>query len=412
MCSRVEPSIERRINPPTHMREDVPTEEDARSRRYRLRRVAGRVLGGEHRTSRCGHCSSTQTVQVMKRPTGRCGYQGVVTCGSIWTCPECASKISAKRSAEVCELVKAHRKAGGACYMGTLTMEHGLGDDCRILRETASWSWDQLIRSGAMRRLRDQYNIVGYVRSLEVTHGKHGWHPHLHVLFLARDMSREQQTAVADAIFERWKHVLERRKIKVARMAFDFQRATNDEAAAQYVAKWGAGTEIAKGSEKLGRAGRSPWQLLDDCHAGDDHAGRLFKEYAEAFHGARHLTYARGIRDMYGLRKQQQDEQLALDDFPEFEETIEVYRIDRQLWRHLVERNLTAQVLSAAEADGKYGIDALLIRHGLAPSHDRPPDHDRRRTPKATYGVKVQNYGGVREELRNLKNAKRTSIFN
>lgn len=401
----LEPSIERRIS--THFREDVPTEDDARSRRYRLRRIAGKLLGMEHRTGRCGCGAAAGGVQVMRKGNGRCTYQGVVTCGSIWTCPECASKIAARRSNEVSELVKAHGNAGQAAYMATLTVKHGLGDNCEHLRKSISKAWNLLMRSGSMRNLRDRYNIIGYVRSLEITHGKHGWHPHLHVLFLAGDMSRKEQTACGDAIFDRWQKVLKKMTYQASRKGFDFQRATNPDAAAQYVAKWGAGTEIAKGSEKLGKAGRSPWQLLDDCNGGDEWAGRLFVDYAKAFHGARHLTYARGIREIYGLRKAAADEQLVLDDdLPEYEDGGELYRLDLGLWRDLLDRRLTAQVLSAGECGGAKAIDELLIRHGLCPSHDKPPEHTRYRTPKAANGVKVQNHGGVRHELRNFKNVR------
>lgn len=408
MGSRLEPSIERRIIPPL-LREDVPTEEDARTRRYRLRRTAAKLLGEEHRTARCGCGASGSQVQVMKKPNGRCCFQGVVTCGSIWACPECASKIAARRSSEVADLIKAHNRAGQASYMATLTVKHGLGDNCESLRKTIAWAWDQLLRSGAMRRLRDQYNIVGYIRALEITHGKNGWHPHIHVLFMARDFTALEQTAVGDAIFERWKKVLDRKGFKACRIGFDFQRARNAETAAQYVAKWGAGTEIAKGSEKLGKSGRSPWQLLDDANDGDEWAGRLFVEYAQAFKGARHLTYARGIRELYGLRQAADDEQLALDDdLPEYEDGGEVYRLDLGLWRRLLNLRLTAQILAAGEIGGTNGIDDLLIRHGLCPNSDRPPPHTKYRTPQAPRGLKVQNHGGVRNELRNLANDRRT----
>lgn len=401
----LEPSIDTLIG--AHIVEGVPTEEDARSRRFRLRRIAGAILGEEHRTTACGSKPCAKLVTVQKMGDRKAGYTGIYTCGSIWCCPVCASKISAKRSGEVAELVKAHAKAGQASFMATLTVRHGLGDNCEALRKTISKAWHNLMRSGSMRLIRDRYNIVGYVRALEITHGKHGWHPHLHVLFLAQDMSVESQTACGDAIFKRWQHGLKKLEIEACRKGYDFQRATNPDAAAEYVAKWGAGTEIAKGSEKLGKAGRSPWQLLDDYNSGDEWAGKLYGEYAAAFKGARHLTYAQKIRELYGLRQEAEDEQLALDDdLPEYEDGGVVYRIDLGLWGRIVKARISAQVLTAADDGGAPAIDELLIRHGLCPSHDRPPDHTKYRTPKAAKGVKVQNHGGIREELRNLKNGR------
>ncbi|PCJ90948.1 MAG: hypothetical protein COA52_09705 [Hyphomicrobiales bacterium] len=367
-------------------------------------------MGEEHRTAKCGHAPCGPQVTVHQKSNGRCGYRGVYTCCSIWACPECASKISARRSTEVGELIKAHSKAGQSSYMATLTMRHGLGDNCEHLRKTVAWAWDQLLRSGAMRRLRDQYNIIGYIRSMEVTHGQNGWHPHIHVLFMARNFSSAELTAVADSIFDRWKKVLKRKGYEACRLGFDFQRAKNADVAAQYVAKWGAGTEIAKGSEKLGKAGRSPWQLLDDCGHGDKWAGNLFVEYVKAFHGARHLTYARGIRELYGLRGPVADEQLELDDdLPEYDEGGEVYRFQHGLWWRLVREKLTIQVLEAGEAGGTKAIDQLLDRHGIAPSQNKPPPHNVYRTPKTARGVKVLNNGGIKLEMRHIANEYRRS---
>ncbi len=400
-------AVHTNANNPTGHKPGVRTEESARQRRHRLRNAAGVALGGEHRTAFCGRRRCAETVTVHAKENGRASYRGVYTCGSIWTCPECASKISAGRGKEVGGLCCEHVKAGQACYMNTLTIRHSLGDDCGQLRKMLSWAWDQVLRSGAMRRVRDRFNIIGYVRSLEITHGAHGWHPHLHVLWFARDLSPEDEATVRAALYERWAHVLERRGYSVAPQGFDFQRAYNAEQAAEYVAKWGTGAEIAKGASKSGRGGRSPWQLLDDADHGCERSAGLFAEYARSFKGARHLTYARGLRDLYDLEPEAEDEQLALMDdgeAPEFEKGGELYRFDKEAWLHVVKAKLTAAVLLAAEEKGTEGVDALLWENGISPSVDRPPEPftGRVRVLRAARGTTVTNQGGVMMELRAL----------
>lgn len=384
----------------------IARDETPRARRHRLRNTAGIVLGGEHRTSYCGRRRCAEVVTVNAKPNGRATYRGVFTCGSIWTCPECASKIASGRGKEVAGLVRAHEKAGFACYMNTLTIRHSLGDQCGELRKTLSWAWDQVLRSGAMRRIRDRYNIIGYVRSLEITHGANGWHPHLHVLWFARDLSEADEAHVSGAMFDRWVHVMARRGYEITEKGFDFKRAYNAETAAEYVAKWGTGAEIAKGAQKGGRkGGRSPWQLLDDADHGCNRSAALYLEYAKAFKGARHLTYSRGLRDLYQLEPEADDEQLALmddGDAPEFEKGGELYRFDKSTWKDVIKSRLTAAVLAAAEKNGCEGVDGLLMDHGIPPSVERPPTAftGRVRVMKATRGVKPFDYHEVGKHLR------------
>lgn len=451
--------LDRDANNPTKIKDFAPQDETAKSRKHRLRRVSGKILGGEHRTAKCGctRCAEVVTVGVNKH--GSANFNGVSTCGSIWTCPVCASKIASKRSVEVKELASAHQKTGFQIYMATFTIRHGLGDDLRHLRTTLASAWDQLVRSAAHKRLKERFNIIGYVKALEVTHGRAGWHPHLHVLFFTRGLSEEAQevdykkdfdevfemhesqlhaenrqrkrdkeeiwsedeiqaklTCEAGVLqrdlFRRWRQIMKKRKFSVDFKAFDFVKADDAETAAEYISKWGAGTEIAKGVEKSGKGSRSPWELLDSAGHGDEVAAQLFDEYAKGFHRARHLTYARGLRDLYELEEEQTDEQLAmLDDAPEYEDGGEVYRFDKSTWSDVVRAKLTGPILDATEYAHEHdeceasAIQELLISHGLSPS-DLKPDH----SWKVPIGIKSRKpnplprqAGSITEEMRFLE---------
>jgi hypothetical protein len=49
-----------------------------------------------------------------------------------------------------------------------------------------SRAWASLVAGRHRRELCRRFGLVGYVRAVEVTHGRRGWHPHLHVLLLTQ----------------------------------------------------------------------------------------------------------------------------------------------------------------------------------------------------------------------------------
>jgi hypothetical protein len=53
--------------------------------------------------------------------------------------------------------------------------------------------------------LRDRFGLVGYVRATEVTHGRSGWHPHLHVLLMTdRVLTLDELRELHQFVRERW----------------------------------------------------------------------------------------------------------------------------------------------------------------------------------------------------------------
>ncbi|KZK78192.1 Replication protein [Pseudovibrio sp. W64] len=393
--------------------------ENAKDYRHRLRNRAGEILGGEHRTSHCGRRRCSEVVSVHKTKTGTC-YRGISTCGSIWTCPECASKISNGRAEEVEELVRAHERQGnGMVFMNTLTMRHTSHDTCNELRQLLLWAWDQLIRSGHWKRVKERFGVHGYIRAFEITHGVNGWHPHLHILWFTDELSEEEQNELKFEIFDRWSDLMAKKGIEVSLKAQDFYKAENPQKAGQYISKWGSGAEIAKGALKRSEKGRSIWQLIDDADNGSNSSAVLFAEYAKTFHRARHLTYSRGLRERYQLKDEASDEQLSMAEemeAHEIEEGGEVFRFDPHSWIQVVRKRLTAQVLGAAMI-GPDEVENLLIRHEIDLPEFKPeaygpisgqlariPEYTGFvRTPKGTGSTKVLNQSHVRREMQSLK---------
>ena len=56
-------------------------------------------------------------------------YDNVQRCGSVWTCPFCARKISEGRRQELKTAVDNWQRKGGYVYLVTVTNRHHMGDN-------------------------------------------------------------------------------------------------------------------------------------------------------------------------------------------------------------------------------------------------------------------------------------------
>ena len=150
------------------------------------------------------------------------------------------------------------------------------------------------------------------VRSLEVTHGSNGFHPHFHaLLFLDTDLNTKQ----VEAIFSpRWQSCAERSGLPRPSDAHGC-RVDDGAQAAAYASKWGLESELTKSHTKTGKNGsKTPWDLLRDVLAKAEDWKRsvvLFRAYANAFKGRRQLYWSNGLRKMLELDHDLTDEDLA-----------------------------------------------------------------------------------------------------
>lgn len=278
--------------------------------------------------------------------------------------------------------------------MLTLTMCHDRADKLAFLKEIIANSWRAVQNRRAYRALKARLSVRGTVRALEVTHGKaNGWHPHLHILFVAkRPLCEHEIEETRLALYEIWSDVLGKRADRyVALDALDFRPAH----ASDYVTKWGADRELVKGQQKDGHGSRTPWQLLEDYQKGDRWAGRLFKEYAHAFKGARQLTWSKGLKDHFCIGEISDEEaaQKAEEASPELPlsdgmKEGRIGTLDARTFDAVYRLNLTASVLDAAHEGGWQGVCDLLSRHGLKNALDdswsmpQPPKPSKPSHPK------------------------------
>ncbi len=332
-----------------------------RDGRHQLRDVAVSLAQGASRVCLCGRqpVPTAAGVEVKRSDSGRAYFAGLLSCGSAWTCPVCAEKIGRKRQEEVSAILTPHLAAGGTGLFLTLTVPHDQGQPLRELRATVAAAWSKLLTGKSWQLLQGRYGLLGWTRRLEVTHGRAGFHPHLHVLlFCDRRLSAGEQQRLHAALFGRWAREVERRGLRAPLPGLCPMQPIYSADVADYLTKIAAVLELTRTDGKGGRGGnRSPFQVLSDYGTTRRPAdAAIWREWAEGMKGARQLTFSKGLRERYAV-EETTDEEIAGAEVGG--ETVLI--LSRPAWKHICRvPMLRADVLRAAERGGPADVLELL----------------------------------------------------
>jgi len=338
----------------------------ARFRRFRLQDAARKLLTNWrvawcYRTTRF----DKSTVEVWHNHERGAHYRNLATCGSVWTCPVCASKITETRRAELQEVVK---RSNFTKVMVTITLQHERGDSLAELVEALNDSWRRLKQGRFWVAMREEFELLAYVSASEFTYGQNGWHPHKHALFFTEIPEAEFSLDEFKArLTARYKAILAKHG-RYASDLYGIDVRLGDDQAGEYASKWGLECEIAKASVKNGKGGFSPFQLLELYAEGEAWAGALFVEYAHATKGRRQLVWSHGGREVLGLGDEKTDEEIAAD-----EEThgdggnlLLVLRDDQ--WRVVLRERARLALLEIADSGDPWACWDFLESLGISPS--------------------------------------------
>jgi Replication protein len=352
-----------------------PSEETAgqgrRAVRYKLRQLL-REITEVDRCRKCGREIMGGAVAI-KVKGGIAHFSGVETCGRVWLCPVCAAKIRARRGDEVAEGVGRWIADGHAAYFATATLHHDQGDALKDSLDVLTKSWRALMSTKSAMIEKKWYGVIGNIKAVEVTHGRNGWHPHIHSVILVED-AVEFWSLIEwmKRLDGRWSRALVRNGWDAGKVGVRFQldsvnRATTAQLAA-YVTKVqeaGLGNEIARADLKRGRRGsRTPMQILADFGT-DGHADdlALWLEYEEATQGKSAIRWSRGLRDrLLPDVAEQSDDDIAGEDVGGDETAFLLPHV----WYRLADSpGAQAAVLDAVEADGWEGLLRTLIAYRI-----------------------------------------------
>lgn len=290
-------------------------------------RCCGRMLHNDA----IGDPDDGQAVVINRREVnGRpiAGYQGLMTCGSVWSCPRCSAVIAHTRAAEIAAAVRECDRQGGKVYLLTLTMRHTSKDRLAQLWEGLSTGWRSAFgtRQWTGQRARtverggkttfvkghlgdaELFDVAGMTRVVEATYGApalggNGWHLHIHALvFTASEMEgalmpempvwagsidREwfARNIFAARVHARWSAGLNKAGFQApGSVAVDIRDVTVDGAdylggylsKATYDAATKLGVEVADGQQyKTGRIvrNRTPFEILAELASSVDARG-------------------------------------------------------------------------------------------------------------------------------------------
>lgn len=337
----------------------------------KCRRADVKYPGDAYRTHDCKWTMLGQRVACLRDPANKAAHFGsLVTCGSVWACPVCASKIQQRRRGELQQLTSWVESTDRHAIMVTFTFPHTRIQTLRELLLRQREAFGKLRAGKAWVRIKSALGYQGMVRSLEITHGSSGWHPHTHELWvLSGQPSMAERARLLGEIVDRWEKCCiasglldpaDQVKVKAFRAhSVDIRWQVS---CAEYLAKqdaaraWGVESELALSRTKKGRAaGVHPHEFLVRQAPGD--AAR-FLEFVDATKElrARQLYWSPGLKGVCGV-VDLSDEELA-DDTQQLAEFFSSLSADQ--WRAVRGNGVRAHVLEQVAAGDMGGFLRLL----------------------------------------------------
>ncbi|OLM27718.1 hypothetical protein Ae717Ps2_6014c [Pseudonocardia sp. Ae717_Ps2] len=289
--------------------------------KYRARRELAAITSLS-RVKKCGRVSTNEGGEVSLHHTpgpegepGTAGFGGLATCGSVWACPVCSAKISARRSKDLEQLINWNADRGGTVALLTLTMRHHRGHSLRELRRALSAAWRHLTQSRGWKRWKTDLDM-DYVRGVEGTHTDlNGWHLHIHALLIFPTDVSAEIPALTCEVYTRWAAGLAKKGMSAtAEHGIDVRVGNGAvEKMGKYISK--LAFETAGGRWKRGKRGsRTPFQILADAiDTGNERDVALWQEWEQGSHGMQQLVWSNGLKQRCGVTEVK-DEEIAEED--------------------------------------------------------------------------------------------------
>jgi len=226
-----------------------------------------------------------------------------------------------------------------------------------------------IINGKPWERFCEKYGLQHHVRSIEVTHGGHGWHPHLHVLFfLEVKLTEDEQAEAAAWLQQRWERCV-RRALGADFVPNEHGVDLRESKRADYLAKFSLeltdpGTKRARGKN------RTPLQIAAAAATGRRQADEtLWVTYCSGMRGAKMLTWSRGLREAVDLDLEEADEEIVASEEQQPAEQVAI--ITAGAWDAVrYRRGMACAILEAAELAGRgEAAETIqsLIWNGAAP---------------------------------------------
>ncbi|MEM9656648.1 MAG: hypothetical protein AAGA65_31530, partial [Actinomycetota bacterium] len=241
------------------------------------------------------------------------------------------------------------------------------GESLAEVWEQVQECWSYVTKHYQYAKLRRRLGL-GFVRTLEVMHGRNGWHPHLHVLLFSDEPvdpfdTRDTYHEISRIFHDLWVKRMAEEYGRDVRSSYgvDLRMVKADDAkgVGTYCTKAGYEVAMADGKEGRTRTSRHPFAIAYDAAETGDRADiNLFREWVESAHGRHMWSWSRGLRAKLQLGREKTDEELSA----EAEDTVgRICTISKQLWRQITNTRtgLRAHFLSVLD-HGTAALDAAV----------------------------------------------------
>lgn len=353
---------------------------NTRSKRYGLLDTARKILWNEgvkagkkypanhHRTIKCMHVRTGSNVGInISTDHGKAFYTGLAVCGNVWTCPVCAAKIQERRRLEVAKAFDYAYENEKKVLMVTFTFPHYSWQKLKDLLDQQSASFVRFRKGNVWDIYRRSIGFTGLIRSLEVTYGDNGWHPHTHEAWIVD--KKTDAESLREFVTNRWFKMCQKEGLIPEGKEADFLKHSvhvmDNCSTSDYLAKqddsrnWGADRELVKGSSKTSdlKKGMHPFSLLTLAENGDKEAESKFVEYSVAMKSKRQLLWSQGLKERVGI-DDKDDIKIANE---EEDNAVTVSILTKPEWECIVVHKAKSHILNLAETEGLEGVRRWLF---------------------------------------------------
>jgi len=333
-----------------------------------------------HRVVKCVRSRVQPCVELKKESsTSRAFYKGLFTCGSVWACPVCSSKIQQVRREEVSQALDWANSNSLTPVMVTFTFPHYSFNDVDTLLKKQALAFKYFRSGSSFQKFKTSIGLEGFIRSLEITYGFNGWHPHTHELWFFDSSFTSQKEGAAslggDAesyIRDRWEYacvkagLIPRGKLKEFRKhSVDFRYSVTS---GDYFNKqddesnfWGLDSEMTLSSLKKGKSTIHPFELVQLSKNGDVSAGKKFVDYVYATKGKAQLFWSMGLKKKV-LIEEKSDDEIASS---ESQESFSIGDLEVFAWQKILEKRARSYILTLAENGGFDAVESWLNDNGV-----------------------------------------------
>ena len=345
---------------------------DVTSNRQRLakNRAAAQQFTANQRFRKCGN-TPIGTIS-MGLNGSKASYRGLLTCGWVWGCSCCNSKIMFKRHQEILEAVKENLSRGGTHYAETLTIPHSPDDSLEELMAIQQIAFGIFNKSNKVRSARKAVGYLGYNKTLEIVHSPDtGWHPHIVLLHFAENKLSDSQMQFWKAVMlSEWQRAVQVAGWRIpSEFGYDFREIDDPITFAGYLTKQtdkGVTLPSEGVSEELTSQTKTstPWRILNryiSLKQPEDLA--LWSVYVLATKGRRFMTWSKELRSTLNIASSMEDKDIAADE----EGYVPLLTIDNDSYFNKIRKNpiLQATYLDLLESTSFDLFHDRLVADGI-----------------------------------------------